>query len=165
MICYPDRASVIVSEMSTSAEKSVLPGKHTVVIPSKSTIERAPSFAHPVGASQTFAKLIPANEKARNAFHQTIFYINEGSCYHKQFVAIDSSPAVDDSSGEYSGNSGTEYETDISCHYFSKGQNLHGDFTLSLQVLPLLAATVGWRIGKGSAKAPGDFRGIEILLV
>lgn len=177
----PDHASDIVSKMPTNAEKSVPPGKptgkrtgkytgkhtvkHTVVTPSKATIEQFPPFAHPVGASQTFAKIIPANEKARNAFHQAILYLNEDSSYHKQFVAIDSSPAVDESSLEYSDNSDTEYDTDFGCHSLSKDQNVHGAFKLSLQVLPVLNATAGWRIGKGSSKAPGDFRGIEILLV
>lgn len=165
MISYPDHASDIVSKMSTNVEKNVPPGKHTVVTPSKATIEQFPPFAHPVGASQTFAKIIPANEKARNAFHQAILYLNEGSYYHKQYVAIDSSSAVNESTLEYSDNSDTEYETDFSCHSLSKGQNVHGAFKLSLQVLPLLTTTVEWRIGKGSSKAPDDFRGIEILLV
>ncbi|MCJ1346905.1 hypothetical protein MMC31_005125 [Peltigera leucophlebia] len=134
--------------MSTSAERTVPPSKHTVVIPSKSTIEPTPPCVHLVGLSQNFAKLIPANERTRNAFHQTILYSNEDPTYHKLFVAIDNSLAVDDSSGEYSSNTDTVYETDISCQTLSKGLNLHRYFTLSLKELPLLAETIGWRIGK-----------------
>lgn len=150
--------------MSTHARKSVPPGK-PVVTSSKATIEKVPPVAHPVRALQTFAKIIPANGNARNAFHQAISFPNEGSYFHNQFVALDSSPAINESILEYSDNSDTEYETDLSSHSLSKDQNLHGAFKLSLQVLPLLTGTVSWRIGKGSSKASGNFRGIEILLV
>lgn len=151
--------------MSTHARKSVSPGKHTIVTSSEATIEESPPVAHPVRPLQTFAKIIPANEKARNAFHQAISFPNEGSYLHNQFVALDSSSAVNESILEYSDNSDTEYETDISSQPLSKDQNLHGAFKLSLQVLPLFTGTVCWRMGKGSSKALGDFRGIEILLV
>lgn len=153
--------------MFTHARKSVSPGKHTIVTPSSeaTTIEESSLAFHPVRAIQTFAKIIPANEKARNAFRQVISFPNEGSYLHNRFVALDSSSAVNESIMEYSDDSDTEYETDSSSHPLSKDQNLHGAFKLSLQVLPLSTNTLSWRMGKGSSKALGNFRGIEILLV
>lgn len=144
--------------MSTNAENSVASGKHTLSILSRTSTESFPS------ASRTFAKIIPANEKARNAFHQAFSYLDEGNYYHKQFMAIDSSSVVNESRLEYYDTTDEEYDTDLSGHSRSKEHNLHGAFKLSLGTLPSLTGCAIWRLGKGYSRAL-DFRGIEILLV
>lgn len=153
--------------MSTNAEKSVPPSKHTVSFRSTTATESFPSASVTESfpsTSRTFAKIIPANEKARDAFHQAVSYLNEGSYYHKQFMAIDSSSAVNESNLEYDDSTGEDYDADLSGPPPSKEQNLHGAFKLSLGLLPSLTEFAIWRLGKGSSKAL-RFRGVEILLV
>lgn len=114
--------------------------------------------------SGAFAKLRPANDIARNAFHNAILFINEeASSHHKQFAIVEGSSIDYDSSGEDAMTSNTEYDTDVSAKQFPTGR-IQGCFTLSLDVQPGLMRTVGWRIGKGSSKLP-DSRGVDVLIV
>lgn len=123
------------------------------------------SLSHDLRTHGAFAKLRPANNSARHAFHEAILYINEQTGpYHKQFVIIEDSSAVLDASEEYSSNSDTEYDTDIHGNGRDSPENthLHGYFTLSLDILPHHSS---WRIGKGSSKSAQGTRGVDILPV
>lgn len=87
-------------------------------IPAKSGIEDHPG---------NFAKLIPLNRYAKEAFQRLV---TQGTDYHKQFARFDERPDVPDSKRE---------------HYFA----------LSLDLLPDFPP-LGWRLGKGRNGQPNQ---------
>ncbi len=156
--------SVHTSNMSLRAENTVPSSERALTESSSSS--SSTTTTREIQTPGAFGKLIPANDKARNAFQNAILYINEkAGPYLKQFVIVEGSSNSHNSSEEYSDDSDTDYDTNVGCQSFSESQSLQGYFALSLDTIPRLARTIGWRIGKGSSKAPDDSRGIDVLLV
>lgn len=110
-----------------------------------------------------FARLVPRNYAAQVLFSHTVIYLGKNETFHLRFIEViepfrASSEPVEDS---------TEYDTDPNTDAEDsrfKSIVQAGHFVLSFhQDRTAEFPHLGWRVGKGSGKSPGN-RGVDLLL-
>ncbi len=131
--------------------------------------------------SQTFARLTPCNNEAREAFHLVAHAILQENMYahHKRFMHIDDekvpwTPTIDSPNPRH-GDDGmtdseaTEPDTELELEYQNDDRKRwpeviwKGYYTFDLNIRPQ-DQKVGWAIGRGRQGFSPTFKGVDFLL-
>jgi len=137
-----------------------------------------PSLPFP---SQTFARLTPCNNEAREAFHHVAHAILQDNLYihHKEFMHIDDekvfwTPTLDSPIPRH-GDDGmtdseaTEFDTDLELEYQKEHRKKWpesiwtGHYKFDLSITPH-NTEAGWILGKGRAEFLHPLKGVDFLL-